>query len=73
MFTSANFIFIAGPVVAMPLEKIKFQTVHPPNINFMNAEWCVTKNGVTTKLEFKAPGYSIKTGGSQPITQKLEI
>lgn len=28
---------------------------------------------MTTKLDFKAPGYSIKTGGSQPITQKIEI
>lgn len=73
MFTATNFIFVAGPVVVMPSTTIKFRTVYPPSINSDNGEWCVTRDRVTTTLDFKARGYSIKTGSNQPITQNIEI
>lgn len=72
-FTAIDFIFIAGPVVMMPSTKIKFLTIYPKTFNCTIGEWCVTRDNVTTKLDFKASGYSIKTFSTQPITQKIKI
>lgn len=73
MFIATDFIFISGPVVVLPSEMIRFQAIYPPGVNCVNGEWWITKNNITTKLDLTAPGYSINTDSSQPITQNFEI
>lgn len=70
---ATDFIFISGPVVVLSSETIRFQAIYPPDINCVNGQWCITKNNITTKLDLTAPGYSINTDSSQPITQNFEI
>lgn len=73
LITATNIIFISGPVVVLPYAKIQFQTVYPPSTKSAKGEWLITKNNVSDKLQFGAPGYCIKTSGSQPTIQIIEI
>lgn len=66
-------IFITGPVVVLPSEKIQFQTIYPPDINSTHGKWFRTKSNNVSELQFVAKGYTIKNSSSQPKIQTIEI
>lgn len=71
--TATDIIFISGPVVVSPSAKIQFQTVYPPTTNSAKGEWLIIKKNLSSKLQFGAPGYCIRTSGSKPTIQNIEI
>lgn len=71
--TVDQFIFISGPVVISPLNKILFKTIFSKEDHNPNTHWFKIQNNISTEICFGVDGFSKLTSVGKEVTEWLEI
>lgn len=73
VFVASQMIFISGPVVVSPSDKMKFLTIFTSNQNCLNAKWFKIKKGSKKEIDFGSTKYIISNTSDGTKTQTLDV
>ena len=66
-------MFISGPVVVSPQQKILFTAILPPKSNPLETKWFKIQNNTYIEINFDANGYEKRNITGHIKTQSVEI